>query len=75
MLLSSYVFELHAINGVYGVWYSDDIEIDACALSDSHIFFRYFRSVLYALMLSYSRVRVFFRVHLNFSIFDFALLF
>lgn len=29
MLLSSYVLELHAINGVYGVWYPDDIEIDA----------------------------------------------
>lgn len=42
MLLSSYVFELHAINGVYGVWYSDDIEIDACALSDSHLLFGIF---------------------------------
>lgn len=47
MLLSSYVLELHAINGVYGVWYPDDIEIDVacshslsfCSLARLHLLF------------------------------------
>lgn len=45
MLLSSYVFcELHAINGVYDVWYRDDIEIDAL----SHLSFGISFSALYS---------------------------